>query len=130
MSPDTHDLPTCLARIESRLDVLEQCLRAQDAHGMDAAAQALHEALALSVSACQWATYQGHPPLATDLKQRIALAQTRVNGLQLSVHRASASLQRTLGVLLADTDTPEAAAYAALGHPKSLANTLGKAYGA
>jgi len=130
MSTDSHELTEHLAQIESRLEVLEGCLREQDAHGMDAAAQALHQALAAAVAACQMATHQGHPPLSIELKHRIALAQTRVNGLQLSVHRASASLQRTLGVLLAETETPDAAAYAALGKPKSLANTLGKAYGA
>jgi hypothetical protein len=125
-----HDLSAHLAHIESRLEVLEHCLREQDAPGMDAAAQALHEALATAVAACQLASHQGRAPLSAELKQRIALAQTRVNGLQLSVHRAASSLQRTLGVLLAETETPDAAAYAALGKPKSLASTLGKAYGA
>lgn len=127
---NSHDLSAHLAHIESRLEVLEHCLREQDAHGMDAAAQALHEALATAVAACQLASHQGHAPLSLELKQRIALAQTRVSGLQLSVHRASSSLQRTLGVLLAESDAPEVAAYAALGKPKSLAHTLGKAYGA
>jgi hypothetical protein len=125
---EMHDLTQHVSEIETRLHELDESLRLHDAPGMEAASLALHQVLAEAMAAFRHAQQMGHAPLSNDLKQRLMLAQTRVSGVQAAVHRASATLQRTLGVLLAQPDEPQAAAYAALGAKKSVAASL-KAYG-
>jgi hypothetical protein len=126
---DMQDLTQHVSDIEGRLQDLDEALRAHDAPGMEAASLALHQVLADAMAAFRHAQQMGQNPLPIDLKQRLMLAQTRVSGVQAAVHRASASLQRTLGVLMAHPGETEGAAYAALGANKSVASSL-KAYGA
>lgn len=126
---DMQDLPSHVSDIEARLHDLDEALRLHDAPGMEQAAQALHQSLAEAMAAFRHAQQAGAEPLSADLKQRLMLAQTRVTGLQAAVSRASATLQRTLGVLLVQPEDEQASAYAALGQNKPLATALNKAYG-
>lgn len=127
---DMQDLPRHVNDIEARLHDLDEALRSHDAPGMERASQALHQSLAEAMAAFRHAHQTGGDPLSADLKQRLVLAQTRVTGLQVAVSRASATLQRTLGVLLVQPDEAQASAYAALGQNKPMAVSLQKAYGA
>lgn len=85
--------------LEGRLQALDEALRAQDAAALDAASQALHKCLAEALAAFHQAKRSGGQPLSPLMRQKLMLAQTRVSGLQLTVHRAAASMSRTLSVL-------------------------------
>lgn len=124
---EMQDLTQHVSDIEGRLHDLDEALRTHDALGMESASLALHKVLADAMAAFRHAQQMGVNPLSHELKQRLMLAQTRVTGVQAAVHRASASLQRTLGVLLEQPGDTESAAYAALGANKSAASSL-KAY--
>jgi len=124
-----QDLPSHVSDIEARLHDLDEALRSHDAPGMEQASQALHHTLAQAMAAFRHAQQTGGEPLSADLKHRLILAQTRVTGLQMAVSRASASLQRTLGVLLVHPEEAQASAYAALGQNKPVGVSLNKAYG-
>lgn len=110
-----QDLSSHVHDIEERLRDLDEKLRSQDSLGMEAASAALHKVLADALVAFRHAQQEGQEPLSPELRHRLMLAQTRVTGLQQSVHHAASTLQRTLGVLLV-SDAPDASAtYSSLG---------------
>lgn len=85
--------------LEGRLQALDEALRAQDPAGLESASQALHKCLADALVAFHQAKKAGAQPLSPAMRQKLMLAQTRVTGLQATVHRAGASMSRTLNVL-------------------------------
>jgi hypothetical protein len=107
------DAPAHVQAIETRLDALETALRGSDTRAMDDACGALQRELAEAMAAFHHATSVGIKPLSPELLQRLILAQARVTALQPVVHRAVASIDRTLGVLLSTPD--DDATYMALG---------------
>lgn len=100
--------------LEGRLQALDEALRSQDAAQLEAASQALHKCLADALAAFHQAKKTGLQPLSPLLRQKLMLAQTRVTGLQAMVHRANASLSRTLNVLFPDDEAGQGATYGAL----------------
>lgn len=127
---EMHDLGRHVGDIEACLHDLDEALRTHDAPGMEKASQALHQTLAAAMAAFRHAQHLGNEPISGELRQRLTLAQTRVSALQSAVHRASTSLQRTLGVLLPQKAQAEGEAYASLGQRRPVLSALGKAYGA
>jgi hypothetical protein len=113
---DQQDLTLHVQGIEAHLIDLDAHLRTQNLLAIEEASASLHKALADALVAFRHAQQQGQVPLSAELRGRLMLAQARVTGLQQSVHRASASLQRTLGVLLVQ-EGPGAAAPATYSAP-------------
>jgi hypothetical protein len=99
--------------LEGHLQALDEALRSQDPARLETASQALHRCLADALAAFHQAKKSGLQPLSPLMRQKLMLAQTRVTGLQTTVHRASASLSRTLSVLFPE-DAGQAATYGAL----------------
>jgi hypothetical protein len=119
------DAPAHVQAIETRLDALETALQGSDTRAMDEACGALQRELAEAMAAFHHATSMGIKPLSPELLRRLILAQARVTALQPVVHRAVASIDRTLGVLLITPEDDET--YMALG-AKASANRLASAY--
>ncbi len=119
------DAPAHVQAIEARLDALETALRGSDTRAMDEACGSLQRELAEAMAAFHHASSVGVTPLSPELLKRLILAQSRVSALQPLVHRAVASIDRTLGVLLNTPD--DDATYMALG-AKVATNRLGSAY--
>jgi hypothetical protein len=108
------DAPAHVQAIETRLDALELALRGSDARAMEEACGHLQRELAEAMAAFHHATAMGHNPLTPELLKRLVLAQARVTALQPVVHRAAASIDRTLGVLLSGPSDDQST-YMALG---------------
>lgn len=122
------DVPAHVRAIEERLQALDDALRGADARAMDHACGALQKALAEATAAFHHAASKGQAPLNPDLVARIKLAQARVTALQPVVHRAMASIDRTLSVLLTTDPKEDQATYAALGSTVGAARGLAAAY--
>ena len=130
MSKTAHqmqDLSRHVLDIEDRLQRLDEALRGDQPLAIDAASQSLHKALADAVVAVRHARQAGQQaPLPEELRRKLMLAQSRVAALQTSVHRAGASIERTLGILMPPADG--AGTYGALGAKPSSAAALNAAY--
>ena len=85
--------------IESQLAALEAAFASGDAHAIEQKSLQLQHSLADSLSSFRGVEHKGAHPLPTELLHRLKLAQTRIQAHQVSVHRALASIERTLGVL-------------------------------
>lgn len=122
-----QDLSRHVQDIEDRLQRLDEALRGDQPLAVDAASQSLHKALADAVVAIRHARQAGqHEPLPDALRRKLMLAQSRVAALQTSVHRAGASMERTLGILMPPAEG--AGTYGALGARPSTAAALNAAY--
>ncbi|HIV72799.1 MAG TPA: hypothetical protein H9903_17815 [Candidatus Aquabacterium excrementipullorum] len=104
--------------LEGRLQALDEALRAQNPAELEAASQALHKCLADALAAFHQAKKTGLQPLSPLMRQKLVLAQTRVSGLQATVHRAGSSMSRTLSVLFPE-EPGQGATYGALQPPAS-----------
>ncbi len=102
-----------VADIESRLAELDKAFASGDGEVIAQQSQQLQRSLADSLVAFRQAEQAGLAPLSPDLRQRLKLAQSRVLVAQAAVHRASASIDRTLNVLFARED--EHNTYGSLG---------------
>jgi hypothetical protein len=122
-----QDLSRHVQDIEDCLQRLDEALRGDQPLAIDAASQGLHKALADAVVAVRHARQAGQQePLPDALRRKLMLAQSRVAALQTSVHRAGASIERTLGILMPPADG--AGTYGALGAKPSTAAALNAAY--
>jgi len=104
--PPSADLSVAVSAIEQSLQTLDVAFAAHDAVAIEASSQALHKALADAVVAFRHAAHEGHSPVTPELRQRLLLAQSRVLGQQNAVHRAAGSIERTLSVLLPQSEGP------------------------
>lgn len=95
-----HALSERVQAIEHQLQGLDDALRVGDSAQLESASLALHRALADALASVRHAQQSGQEPLPQALRHRLLLAQTRVAGLQQTLHVASASIERTLAVLL------------------------------
>ncbi len=86
--------------IEAQLDALERALASSDLQGIDQGSQALQQLLSDAVAQVRRARQQGSQALDEPLRQRLLLAQTRVQQQWAQAHRASASVERVLKILL------------------------------
>ena len=92
-------LEAALSAVEEQLGALGNALRDRDAAGVDSHAAALQRALSSAVHHFSHDARQpsGVPPA---LRQRLALASAQVAAQRESLARASASLDRAIGVLM------------------------------
>ena len=88
-----------VADVEDHLSALEAAFASGDAQAIEQQSLHLQRSLADSLAAFRQAEHNGVHPLPADLLQRLKLAQARIQAQQVAVHRASASIDRTLGVL-------------------------------
>ena len=102
------DLSAAVSAIELGLQALDAAFSAHDPGAIEASSQALHKALADAVVVLRHASRDGKSPMTPELRQRLLLAQARVMGQQQTVHRAAGSIERTLSVLLPQTESPSA----------------------
>ncbi len=93
-----------VADIEAHLHVLESAFASGDSAAIEQQALRLQRSLADSLVAFRKAEHEGIEPLTPELRARLQLAQARIQSHQLAVHRASASIDRTLGVLFGRDD--------------------------
>jgi len=101
-----------VADIEARLSDLDKAFATGDGDAIADQSQQLQRSLAESLVAFRKAEQAGLNPLDDALRTRLKLAQTRVLGLQAAVHRANASIDRTLKVLF---PSEESSTYGNLG---------------
>lgn len=116
-----------VADIEAHLHVLETAFATGDSQAIEQQCQRLQRSLAESLVAFRKAEQAGIDPLSADLRARLQLAQTRVQAQQVAVHRASASIDRTLGVLFPQQDAAPVSTGTTQG-PASVAKALKNAY--
>jgi hypothetical protein len=96
----THALDDALTLIETRVAALGAALRERDAAALEVATQTLQRTLAASIQRfAAAARAAGGVPLP--LRRRIAMINTQVNVHREQLARASAALERALGVLSA-----------------------------
>jgi len=95
-----QDLNAHVQAIEAQLQDLDVALREGDNARLGECSAALHVALASALASFRMAQQQGREPMPQELRRRLMLAQTRVAGLQQVLHFASASIERTLAVIL------------------------------
>lgn len=88
-----------VADVEDHLTSLEAAFASGDAHAIEQQSLALQRSLADSLAAFRKAEDSGVHPLQADLFRRLKLAQARIQAQQVAVHRATASIDRTLNIL-------------------------------
>lgn len=88
-----------VAEIEQCLHGLDEAFVSSDMQRIEHQCQALQRSLADSLVVFRQAEHAGLVPLSLDLIQRLKLAQARVVAQSAAVHRAQASIDRTLDVL-------------------------------
>jgi hypothetical protein len=93
-----------VADIEARLSELDKAFATGDGEIIAQQSQQLQRSLAESLVAFRKAEHAGLLPLTAALRSRLKLAQTRVLAQQAAVHRANASIDRTLKVLFPTED--------------------------
>jgi hypothetical protein len=97
--PDGAPLEPAIAAIESRLAALGEALRGRDAPAIEQHAQELQIALTGAIQQCTRAARQpGGVPVA--LRRRLEVASGQVAVQRDSLVRATAALDRALGVLM------------------------------
>lgn len=101
-----------VAAIEQRLSELDKAFATGDGEVIAQQTQCLQHSLAESIVVFRRAEQAGLAPLSDALRSRLKLAQTRVLAQQAAVHRAHASIDRTLNVLL---PREESSTYGKLG---------------
>lgn len=113
-----------VAAIELRLAELDKAFATGDGEVIAQQSQSLQRSLAESIVVFRRAEHAGLAPLNDALRSRLKLAQTRVQAQQAAVHRAHASIDRTLKVLLPQE---ESSTYGQLGQSPA-AKALNNAY--
>jgi len=88
-----------VADVEDQLSALEAAFASGEAQAIEQQSLQLQRSLADSLAAFRSAEHKGAHPLTADLLRRLKLAQARIQAHQVTVHRAAASIERTLGVL-------------------------------
>jgi hypothetical protein len=116
-----------VADIEAHLHVLETAFASGDSQAIELQSQQLQRSLANSLVAFRKAEQAGIDPISAELRARLKLAQSRIQAQQVAVHRASASIDRTLAVLFPQHEDSPAAGAVAQG-PASVAKALKNAY--
>ncbi|MBI5924411.1 MAG: hypothetical protein HY836_02320 [Aquabacterium sp.] len=101
-----------VAGIEARLSELDKAFATGDGDAIAQQSQQLQRTLAESLVAFRKAEQAGLQPLDGELRSRLKLAQARLLAQQAAVHRANASIDRTLKVLF---PTEESSTYGNLG---------------
>jgi hypothetical protein len=109
-----------VAAIEARLSELDKAFALGDAETIAQQSQELQRDLTQSLVAFRQAEHAGLPPLSDALRSCLKLAQTRLLAQQAAVHRANASIDRTLKVLF---PSEESSTYGSLG-PSPIAKAL------
>jgi hypothetical protein len=94
------ELEPSVMRLELRLSELASTLCRRDAGAIEAAASALHKALAAAIDDFRKAAMQGGVP--PQLRQRLVSASGQVAAQREALARATASLDRAIDVLLPD----------------------------
>lgn len=97
-------LEPAVAQLEQRLAELAGAITRKDADAIEAAAAALHKALASAIQDFQRAARDGGVP--PQLRQRLILASGQVASLREAMARATASLDRALDALLPGHTAP------------------------
>ena len=98
------ELEPSVTRLELRLADLAATLCRRDANAIEAAASALHKALAAAIQDFRRAAIVGGVP--PQLRQRLVSASGQVAAQREALARATASLDRAIDVLLPDTGAP------------------------
>lgn len=101
----TAPMSAHVADIEAHLAELDAVFASGDVPAMAQQCLQLQRSLADSLVAFRQAEHAGLSPLSPDLRSRLTLAQARVMAQQGAVHRAHATIDRTLGVLLPREET-------------------------
>ncbi len=96
--PVPTELEQAVARIESRVEALDEALRADRADAVEIEAAELQHALAVAVGQLHRGAESN--PLSQVLRQRLARAGGQLAAQRESLARASAALARALDVLL------------------------------
>ena len=94
------ELEPSVMRLELRLTELAATLCRRDAGAIEAAASALHKALASAIDDFRRAAINGSVP--APLRQRLVFASGQVAAQREALARATASLDRAIDVLLPD----------------------------
>lgn len=110
----------CLSEIEEALAALEAALQAPDPGAVEPCAQALQQCLARTLPRLQAG---GDQPWPAEALQRLAQARARCRLHLVSLHRANASFDRTLGALFGRDNST----YAVQGASPA-ARAVGQAY--
>lgn len=93
------ELEAALAGVELQLGRLAEALRERDSAGIDGVATALQRALADTLDRfSRHARQHGGPPAA--LRQRLLLVSSRVSAQRAGLARATAAMERAVGLLL------------------------------
>lgn len=108
-SRPANDLELALATVEGCLADLGEALKAHDSAATEAAASALHRALAQAVDRGTQAARRGG--IAPPVRRRLAAAGGQVAALREAVARATASLDRSMEILLPDVVAARAPGY-------------------
>lgn len=112
----TTDLESALTAVEACLADLAQALKNRDADSTEIASTALHRALLTAVDHSTRAARSGGMPPA--LRRRLAMAGGQVAALREAIARASASLDKSIEILLPEAGAAKAATgYGAQGNP-------------
>lgn len=90
--------------IEGQLDALERALASADLEAIGQTSQGLQQSLSDAVTEFRHARQQGRQAFDEPLRQRLMLAQSRVQQQWAQAHKASASAERVLRILLPQED--------------------------
>ncbi len=116
LSPGREDvsaeMDAHVADIEACLSALDKAFATSDGDLITAQSQQLQRTLAESLVAFRKAEHAGLHPLDEALRLRLKLAQSRLLAQQAAVHRANATIDRTLKVLF---PSEESSTYGNLG---------------
>lgn len=113
-----------VADIEAQLHALETAFATGDSPTIEQYCEQLQRSLVESLVAFRKAEHEGISPLSDELRNRLKLAQARIESHQLAVHRAGVSIDRTLNVLF---PRDERSTYDQLGQSPG-SGKLAKAY--
>jgi hypothetical protein len=102
--PESLELETTLAAVETHLAALGESLRASDMASVDHHASELHRALARAVDHFTHAARTG--PVPPPLRQRLMRASGLVASQRESLARATAALDRAIDVLMPRSAPP------------------------
>lgn len=97
IQPPADALAQRVLLLEQQLDVLDAAFAGGEPPAIEAASEALHQAL---MEAARVAGQPGQGPLAPELRERLGRARARAASQLAPVHRAALTFERTLQVLL------------------------------
>lgn len=97
--PLNDSMAAHVADIEAQLHALDEAFASGESAIIEQQVALLQRSLADSLVSFRKAEHAGIDPISPELRARLTLAQSRVQAQQVAVHRAVASIDRTLGVL-------------------------------